>query len=72
MISREELIRVLETIIDADGALENVQLDSIQQIEVRARLQQLNPTMGERLTEVGPFESLEELAIQMKAKGLLE
>lgn len=71
MISREELIRVLETVTEANGDAENVELDSIQQIEVRARLQQFYPSVGERLSEVGAFTNLEELAAEMSEKGIL-
>lgn len=72
MISHQELLQIAEAILGSGVDLETAELDSIQQIEVRARLQQHNPLVGERLGEVGQFANLKELEVGMKAKGILD
>lgn len=72
MVSYQELIQIASAILGDDVDAESAELDSIQQIEVRARLQQLNPSVGERLGEVGQFANVSELAVEMKAMGILD
>lgn len=71
MISHQELFQVAEAILGSDVDVETVELDSIQQIEFRARLQQQYPSIGETLSEVPQFADVKDLAVKMKARGIL-
>lgn len=72
MFSHQALAQIAEGILEGDVGVETAELDSIQQIEVRVLLQQLDPLLGEKLSEVGQFANFKELAVELKAKGLLD
>lgn len=72
MFSHQALAQIAEGILGGDVGVETAELDSIQQIEVRVLLQQLDPLLGEKLSEVGQFANFKELAVELKAKGLLD
>lgn len=72
MFTHQALAQIAEGILGNDVGVETAELDSIQQIEVRVLLQQLDPLLGEKLSEVGQFANFKELAVELKAKGLLD
>lgn len=72
MFSHQALAQIAEGILGGDVGVETAELDSIQQIEVRVLLQQLDPLLGKKLSEVGQFANFKELAVELKAKGLLD